>query len=322
MFEALGDLVLTNETIFELRALPRSVAVVGAGDLGLGLAQALARLDVDIAVFEQSDHLAALHDAEVAEELKSVLSAEFPIRLGVKLDVTRTGNAACVSWSGCSTGTKSFDRVLVATGRPPQLQGLNLPSTGIPLDEGGIPHFDTTTLQCANAPIFMAGDVDGERPVLHEASWQGVIAGRNAAMFPNVRPGKRAVPLSIMFTDPPLATIGAPPSDATLVGVGSYADQGRAKIDACAAGVVRIYADGASGAITGAVLLGPGMDYIAHLFAWAIEFRQTAVHMLELPFYHPTLEEGLKHPLRQISESFGTSEFTTSRSHRSSGASL
>jgi dihydrolipoamide dehydrogenase len=54
------------------------------------------------------------------------------------------------------------------------LQGLNVPSTGIPLDEHGIPHFDTTTLQRANAPIFIAGDVDGERPVLHEASSQGV----------------------------------------------------------------------------------------------------------------------------------------------------
>jgi thioredoxin reductase len=127
MFEALGDLVLTNETIFELRVLPRSVAVVGAGPLGLELAQALVRLDVDTAVFEQSDHLAALHDAVVAEELKSILSAEFPIRFGVKLDVTRTGKAARVSWSGRST--TSFDRVLVATGRPPQLKGLNLPST-------------------------------------------------------------------------------------------------------------------------------------------------------------------------------------------------
>jgi dihydrolipoamide dehydrogenase len=200
------------------------------------------------------------------------------------------------------------------------LQGLNVPSTGIPLDEHGIPHFDTTTLQCANAPIFMAGDVDGQRPVLHEASSQGAIAGRNAVMFPDVCPGKRAVPLSIMFTDPPLATIGAPPSDSTLVGVGSYADQGRAKIDACAAGVVRIYADGASGAITRAVLLGPGMDHIAHLFAWAVECRQTAADILKLPFYHPTLEEGLTHPLRQISESFGTCEFTTSRSPRSSSS--
>lgn len=77
-FLNLGDLVLTNETIFELSSLPRSIAVVGAGPLGLELAQALTRLGVETAVFDQGDRLAALSDAEVASELKSVLSREFP----------------------------------------------------------------------------------------------------------------------------------------------------------------------------------------------------------------------------------------------------
>jgi dihydrolipoamide dehydrogenase len=99
--------------------------------------------------------------------------------------------------------------------------------------------------------------------------------------------------------------IRAPPSDTTVVGTGSYAGQGRAKIDACNSGLVRIYANRESGAITGAVLLGPAMDHIAHLFAWAIGRGETAAGMLELPVYHPTFEEGLKPPLRQICESVG-----------------
>jgi dihydrolipoyl dehydrogenase len=156
------------------------------------------------------------------------------------------------------------------------------------------------------APIFLAGDADGDRPVLHEAVSEGTIAGRNAAAFPNVQRSKRAVPLSIMFTDPPLATVGAPPSDSSIVGTGSYADQGRAKIDACNAGLVRIYADREGGVITGATLLGPGMDHIAHLIAWAICRRETAAKMLELPIYHPTFEEGLKAPLRRICEAAGS----------------
>jgi hypothetical protein len=72
--------VLTNETVFELRSLPPSIAVVGAGPLGLELAQAFARLGVDTEVFEQSDHLAGLHETEIAQELRSILGAEFPIR--------------------------------------------------------------------------------------------------------------------------------------------------------------------------------------------------------------------------------------------------
>ena len=103
--------------------------------------------------------------------------------------------------------------------------------------------------------------------MLHEASAEGAIAGRNAALFPDVRKAKRSVPPAIMFTDPALATIGATPSDAMVVGSNSYADQGRAKVEARNAGVVRVYADRDRGVIKGARLFGPSMDRIARLFA-------------------------------------------------------
>jgi dihydrolipoamide dehydrogenase len=307
-FDGLGEIVLTNETIFEISSLPRSIAVVGAGPLGLELAQALARLGVETAVFEQSDRLAALHDDEVAKELRSILGAEFPIRLGVKLDVEMDGHGARLSWSGASTGAASFERVLVAAGRPPELHDLNLAAAGLATNERGVPKFAPSSLQCGDAPIFLAGDVDSQRPVLHEASSEGAIAGRNAASFPNVRKVKRAVPLSIMFTDPPLAAVGATPSDAMVIGSASYADQGRARVEARNAGLVRVYADRTRGALTGATLFGPGMDHIAHLFAWAIERGETASALLKLPLYHPTFEEGLKPALREIYETVKSSE--------------
>jgi dihydrolipoamide dehydrogenase len=175
-------------------------------------------------------------------------------------------------------------------------------ATDLETNEHGVPKFDPATLQCGDAPIFLAGDVDAQRPVLHEASSEGAIAGRNAASFPKVHKAKRVVPLSIMFTDPPLATVGANPSDAMVVGSASYADQGRARVEARNAGLVRIYAGPDTGIITGATLFGPGMDHIAHLLAWAIERRETADTLLQLPFYHPTFEEGLKRALRTICE--------------------
>lgn len=301
-FEKLGDIVLTNETIFELRSLPRSIAVVGAGPLGLELAQAMARLGVETAMFDQGDRIAALRDAEVAKSLRSVLGKEFPIHLGVKLEVEKDGDAARLSWSGASSGTASFERVLVAAGRPPALHDLNLAASGLERSDKGIPKFDPSTLQCGDAPIFLAGDADAQRPVLHEASSEGAIAGRNAASFPKVRKAKRAVPLSIMFTDPPLAVVGALPSDAMVVGSASYADQGRARVEARNEGLVRVYAGADTGVIAGATLFGPGMDHIAHLFALAIQRRETADTLLQLPFYHPTFEEGLKPALREICE--------------------
>lgn len=300
-FLNLGDLVLTNETIFELSSLPRSIAVVGAGPLGLELAQALTRLGVETAVFDQGDRLAALSDAEVASELKSVLSREFPIRLGVKLEASRNGGHADFSWSGASSGKAAFERVLIAAGRPPALDDLCIETTGLQKNEQGVPLFDPSTMQCGDSSIFLAGDADADRPVLHEASSEGTMAGRNAALFPNVKTTKRAVPFSIMFTDPPVATVGAASNDAKLIGSASYSNQGRAKIEARNAGLVRIYAN-QNGVLIGAALFAPGMDHIAHLLAWAIERGETAGALLRLPFYHPTIEEGLKAALREICE--------------------
>jgi dihydrolipoamide dehydrogenase len=287
---------------FDLETLPGSIAVIGAGPLGLELAQAFSRLGVDTEVFEQSDHVADMRDPDVAKEIKSVLGAELRMHFGAKLDAVREGASARLSWPGASSGSKSFERVLVAAGRPPELKDLDLAVTGIALDGHGIPEFDETTLRCGASQIFLAGDADGKRPLLHEASFEGYLAGRNAATYPNARPEKRQVPFSIMFTDPPLAVIGPPPPEGAVVGPASYADQGLAKVDARNAGRVRIYADRKDGKLTGAALFGPAMDHIGHLLAWSIERGDHASSLLQMPFYHPTLEEGLKSALRQICE--------------------
>lgn len=299
MFQPLGDRVLTNDTIFDLPDLPGSVAVIGAGPLGLELAQALVRLGVDTIVLDEGDRLAGLHDDAVAADLGDILARELPIHLGVSLSVRRTDHAANLSWDGRAKGSKTVDYVLVATGRPPQLKGLGLEHTGLELDEHGTPIFDRDTLQCGDSAIFIAGDADADRPVLHEASSEGAIAGRNAASFPKVEPAARGVLFAIMFTDPPMATLGKLADDG-VVGCASYADQGRARIEARNAGLVHLYAEPAEGRLTGAAMVGPGIDHIAHLIAWAIERGETATKLLELPFYHPTFEEGLKSALREI----------------------
>jgi dihydrolipoamide dehydrogenase len=301
VFDGLERYVITNENLFEMHTLPRSVAVVGAGPLGLELAQALARLGVETEVFEEKERLPGVPDAEVSKAVVSQLGAEFPLHLGVELKPQRVGHLARISWSGSSSGVKDFERILVAAGRPPELSDLNLGATGLATDQRGIPKFDSSTMQCSESAIFLAGDVDGQRPVLHEATLEGAIAGKNAAAFPNVQKHRRSVPMSIVFIDPPLATIGEPTAEG-VIGAASYAEQGRAKVEACNTGLIRVFADRSSGAVRGAVLFGPGMDHIAHLFAWAIERGETAAHMLRLPFYHPTFEEGLKPALREICE--------------------
>ena len=303
MFDAVRDRVLTNESIFELQDLPGSIGVIGAGALGLELAQAMARLGVETMVFDIGETIGGLKDHHVAEAYHEILSRELPILLGVELEVARDGDGVMLSWSGSASGHKRFDYLLVATGRPPRIKDIGLDTTGLVLDDHGMPDYDRETMQCGSAPIFIAGDADHDRAVLHEASSEGTIAGRNAASYPEVTPGKRTVPFAITFTHPNVAVIGKIAEDDdkdSVIGTASYDDQGRTKVEACNAGLVRFYADRRDGRLTGATMAGPAVEHSAHLIAWAIQSGWTATEVLDLPFYHPTFEEGMKDALRSI----------------------
>jgi len=303
MFDGVRDRVLTNESIFDLKDLPKSLGVIGAGALGLELAQAMARLGVDTMVFDTGETIGGLKDRHVAEAYHAILSREMPILLSVELTVEPDGDGVKLAWSGSASGEQRFDYLLVATGRPPRIKDIGLETTGLALDEHGMPDFDLETMQCGTAPIFIAGDADHDRAVLHEASAEGMIAGRNAASYPEVTPGKRTVPFAITFTHPNVAVIGkiAKDDDAdSVIGTASYDDQGRAKVEACNAGLVRFYADRRDGRLTGATMAGPAVEHSAHLIAWAIQSGWTATEVLDLPIYHPTFEEGMKGALRSI----------------------
>jgi len=134
---------------------------------------------------------------------------------------------------------------------------------------------------------------------LHEAYAEGAIAGNNAAKLASVSSSRRSTPLAITFTDPPSASIGKACDSVAIVGTADFSDQGRAKVEGRNAGLLRIYAD-SSGKLTGASLAVPEGEHLAHLVAWAIEMKQTAMQLLEMPIYHPTYEEGLRTALRQI----------------------
>jgi len=299
----LGDLALTNRSVFELRDLPRRLAVIGGGAIGLELAQAMGRLGVEVTLFDRERTLGGARDTEIQNAVRDVMARDMTLHLGVDTKAEVEGDEVQLSWSGDSEGAARFDRVLISTGRAPQLDGLNLQAAGLDLDDHGLPAFDRRTMQCGDAPIFLAGDVDADMPVLHEASNEGVAAGRNAVAFPAVRPISRLPAFQLMFTDPPLAILGEPPVEGGSTGTAYYTDQGRAKVEDRADGLVKIHARPPEGRLIGAELFAPGAEHFAHLFMMAIMRGETASAMLDVPFYHPTLEEGVKDALRQICQS-------------------
>jgi len=303
MFAALGDLVLTNETLFDLDTLPASLAVVGAGPLGLELGQAIARLGVAVTVLDTGAVLGGITDEPIAARLHEALAQEMTLALGVEIKASLSEGKARLQWGDEHA---LFDRVLVATGRPPSLAALGLETTGLALDAHGTPLFDRETMRCGESTIFIAGDASADRPVLHEASATGAIAGYNAARWPDVTPARRMVPLSILFTDPPVATVGRTDTGDLVTGGADFTDQGRARVEGRAQGLAHLHADPGDGRLLGAVLFCPAADHLGHLIAWAVEDGRSASELLQRPFYHPTLEEGLKPALRQICTAVGT----------------
>jgi len=202
------------------------------------------------------------------------------------------------------THQRAFEKVLVAAGRRPNLEGLRLESTGIALDERGRPSWDPTTTQCGTAPIFMAGDVSGHPPLLHEAADEGHIAGANAATYPRVTSHVRREPLAVAFTAPQMAIVGVPYArlqrDAIETGEVSFDDQGRARVMGQNSGLLRLYARREGCTLLGGEMFGPRVEHMAHLLAWAVQEKMTVMRALKMPIYHPVVEEGLRTGLRDL----------------------
>lgn len=298
-FRNLGPRVLTHETVFDLHDLPASLAVIGGGPIGLELAQAMGRLGVAVTLFDREHTLGKARCPAVHDAVKAAVGRDITLRLGYEIDAAPASDGICIRWQGEQSGEAVFSHVIVATGRPPNLDGLGVEATGLALDDHGTPLFNHQTMQCGDAPIFMAGDADADVPLLHEASTEGAIAGANAASFPSVTPHHRSAAFTLTFTDPPLASVGSAAGDDRISGHSDYSDQGRARVEARAEGMMTIYAD-PQGRLIGGDLCCPGAEHMAHLLAFAVQSGTTAPQLLEMPFYHPTLEEGMKSALRQI----------------------
>lgn len=300
-WRALGRRVLTSDELFEQTSLPQRMAVVGLGAIGTEIAQALARLGIEISAVGSNEYVAGLTDPQVNAQALALLGGEFKTVVGQPAELERDDDRVRVH-----AGAQScvVDAVLAALGRRPNVDGLGLEHLGIALDEHGMPPFDRQSMQIADLPIFIAGDVSADLPVLHEANDEGHISGYNALReTPNCL--ERRTPLAIVFTDPNIATVGMRfdqlRPDETLIGTIEFSHQGRARIAAENHGLLRVYASKREGRLLGAELCAPRGEHLAHLLALAIQQGLTVQDLLRMPFYHPVIEEGLRSALRDLS---------------------
>ena len=307
MFNGLGDRLVVNDDIFDWDTLPESVAVFGPGVIGLELGQALHRLGVRIRIFGLSGSLKPLSDMGIKSYAENLFKDEFPLDtkaniLGLELENEQV-KISFVDPKNGEEKVELFDFLLAATGRSPNVNDLGLENTKLELDSLGVPLYNSSTMQCGNSSIFIAGDVNNDLPILHEAADEGKIAGDNAARFPDIKSGLRRSPVTVVFCDPQIAIVGESWSELegnenVVTGKVSFEGQGRSRIILKNKGLMHVYADRNSGLFLGSEFIGPHAEHLAHLMSWAHQQKMTIQQMLEMPFYHPVIEERLRTALR------------------------
>ena len=314
MFDGLGEHLVVNDDIFDWETLPESVAVFGPGVIGLELGQALHRLGVRIRIFGLSGSLKPLSDMGIKSYAENLFKEELPLDTKAKIQGLELENGQVkISFVDPNNGEEKeelFDFLLAATGRSPNVNDLGLENTELELDSLGVPLYNSATMQCGNSSIFIAGDVNNDFPLLHEAADEGQIAGDNAGRFPDIKAGLRRSPLTVVFCDPQIAIVGESwneleGNENVVIGKVSFEGQGRSRIILKNKGLMHIYADRNSGLFLGSEFIGPHAEHLAHLMSWAHQQKMTIQQMLEMPFYHPVIEEGLRTALRDAKSKLG-----------------
>ncbi|HSC68916.1 MAG TPA: dihydrolipoyl dehydrogenase [Cellvibrio sp.] len=312
--QTVGERLLISDDLFELADLPKSIAIFGPGVIGLELGQALSRLGVHVAVFGKNGDLPFVKDHAISKYADDEFNREFCLDLNADINKVRAEkDSVIVEYRHREKGMieERFDYVLAATGRRPNIDSLALENADLELDYKGIPFHDRYTGQCGSTTIYIAGDVSNDIPLLHEAADEGRIAGGNAGRSlrnpEDVRAGLRRTPLSIVFTDPQIASVGhnleeirKNCSNCYAIGEASFENQGRARVINKNRGLLRVYGEKGTGLLLGAEMFGPAAEHIAHQLAWVIQMRMTVPQILDLPFYHPVLEEGVRTALRDL----------------------
>jgi dihydrolipoamide dehydrogenase len=296
--------ILTTDDFFEIDDLPKSIAVIGTGVIGIELGQALHRLGVKTVGIGRSENISGVSDPKLKAYVLKKFTEDMTASFGGISSVEKIGNELKLK---SRKNEYLVEKILITAGRKTNWDKLGLEKIGVEFDERGIPKFCAETFMLEqHSHILLAGDNTGFNQVLHEASDEGRIAGYNSVN--EVKKFQRRTPLFITFSDPNIAFVGKMYKELLEekaefeVGEVSFEGQGRSIVKLKEVGMLRVYGAKESGVLLGAELMAPDGEHLAHLLSWAISQKLTVNEALSLPFYHPVLEEGLRTALRDLRE--------------------
>ena len=289
---------LTNESLFDLDAVPEHLVVIGGGPVGIEMAQAHRHLGARVTVLEMASILPN-DDPELVEPLRRRLIEDgIDVREGVTVTgVEKAGNGVVVAIAGDGADTRvEGSHVLVAAGRRPTVDGLDLDKAGVDFDAKGIKVNDR--LRTSNRRVYAIGDVAGGHQLTHMANHHAGIVLRNILFRLPSRVEARAVPW-VTYTAPELAQVGQTEAEAHRDGADirvlrwPFADNDRARAEGDIDGLVKVIVT-PRGRIVGAGIVGPRAGELIQtwVLAMAEDMKVGAVAKMIVPY--PTLGEANK----------------------------
>jgi dihydrolipoamide dehydrogenase len=295
--------VLDSDTVFGLTEVPRRIAIIGGGYIGLEFACFFNEIGTSVTVYEMLPQIAAGADREIAAELFQILSrAGIAFRLSSKV-LEIDGGVIHYTASDGSRASDSSDYILNATGRTPSIAGLGLEEVGVDFSARGIRTSDEGK---TNIPgIWACGDVTGRRMLAHAAAREGIVAVNNM-LGRKDRIRYHAIP-AVIYTHPEVAAVGRTEEELKAEGVGykrslvSMAVAGRFLIESDGGtGMVKVLTGTRYGEILGVHAIGDASSEFIVAAAAMVQTGMSATRAGEVVFPHPTVSEALREAILAV----------------------
>ncbi len=294
--------IISSTGALSLNKVPKKLAVIGGGYIGLEMGSVWSRLGAEATVIEYLEHITPGMDREISEEFKKILLKQgIKFKLGSKVNsVKKTNKGVLINFTELKNSKEDsleFDKVLVSVGRKPYTEGLNLSKVGIKKDKKGRIEVNKK-LQTTVKNIYAIGDVIKGPMLAHKAEEEGIavaeiLAGQAGHVNYNVIPG-------VIYTSPEVATVGKTEEQlkdenkSYKVGKFPFMANSRAKVNNETEGFVKILADSQTDKVLGVHIIGPHCgDMIAEM-ALAMEFGASAEDIARTCHAHPTHTEAIK----------------------------
>jgi len=295
--------IVSSTGALSLKAVPKSLVVIGGGVIGLEMGSVWSRLGSEVTVIEFTDRIAAGADGEVAKEFQKILTKQkMKFKMGAKVtSAVVKGDGVEVSFEDAKGGnpqTMQVDVVLVAIGRRPYTAGLGLENAGVKMAERGMIAVDKTFKTNVDS-IRAIGDCVPGPMLAHKAEEEGI-----AAVEDIVHPGSGhinydTVP-SVIYTHPEVAWVGKTEEELKKAGIKykigkfPFLANSRARTNADADGFVKFLADSETDRLLGAHIVGPDAGELIASSVLAMEYGASSEDIARTCHAHPTLGEAVK----------------------------